>query len=64
MNTDEKVQFYKPIPPNGYKCIGFVAMKNFNINPPLNSIACVKRKYLVKRDLVWIWDTRGNGSLR
>jgi len=57
------VTFYKLIPPNGYTCLGDIAVRSWVTKPDLNKYRCVKNEYLVMGQLDnEIWDDGGSGA--
>eukprot|EP00957_Ditylum_brightwellii_P134082 10222509-Ditylum_brightwellii.AAC.1 len=53
--------FWKPIPVEGYSCLGHVVQSNYN-KPSTNLIRCVKEEYLEAANRNWVWDDKGSGA--
>ena len=61
--ADNDVAIYRLNPPNGYKCLGMVAVQGYTHGPDLNRYRCVKqdlvKKVTLKRQ---IWNDAGSGA--
>ena len=60
--ADNSVKVYRLIPPDGFQCLGYVAVDSYDKKPDLNKYRCVNEKYLqpVKYSKV-LWEDSGSG---
>lgn len=59
---NQDVQFWQPLAPSGYTCIGHLAVANYWQTPDTNWIRCVKSDYLRSADYQKVWDDGGSGA--
>ncbi len=60
--SDENGSFWKPIPPEGYVCLGTVAQNGY-LEPGLDEIRCVRQDLAcLGKSASVIWDDRGSGA--
>lgn len=60
----QDVRVMKMNPPNGYKCIGAVAVIGYKNMPNRNNYRCVKSLYTIKGSYDLVWKDKGSGASR